>query len=223
MISVSPGLPGNAFGGTRTTAGIMIRCGRAAALQPTGGCDFLADPQLNAPRAPIFWLPTAAPAVVHLIAVLPDIGLTGTIPASSITDRKIDADELSWVRLEDGVNLVGEQVGDRPVGVLLPLDGDWPIRLAAADRLYHQLVDGNADSPITRQRRERLKRALRTIDGRQSGASYRTLATVFFGADRVAAEPWKTSSLKAQVARLASYGRMMIDHGYRQLLQGKYR
>ena len=190
-------------------------------LRPIGGCDFLADPQLNALRAPVFWLPAAAPAVVQLIAVLPDIGLIVATPLENITDRKIDADGVSWVRLEDGANFVGEQAGDRPVGLLLPLDGDWPVRLAAADRLYRQLVNGDADPPITRQRRERLKRALRTIDGRQSGASYRAVATVFFGADRVAAEPWKTSSLKAQVARLASHGRMMIDQGYRNLLRGK--
>tara|TARA_E500000318_G_scaffold103275_1_gene108183 strand:- start:750 stop:1229 length:480 start_codon:yes stop_codon:yes gene_type:complete len=159
--------------------------------------------------------------VVHLIAALPNIGLTAAISPDSTVDRRIDADGLSWMRLEDGVNLVGNQVGDRPVGLLLPLDGDWPVRLAAADRLYHQLIDRVADPPITPQRRERLKRALRTIDGRQSGASYRAVATVFFGAGRVAAEPWKTSSLKAQIARLAAYGRMMIDQGYRNLLRGK--
>ena len=191
------------------------------ALRPTGGYDFLADPKLNALDAPIYWLPSAAPAVVQLIAVLPDIGLTASIPPESIADRKIDAEGLSWVRLKEGVNLVGDQVGDRPVGLLLPLDGDWSARLATADRLYHQIIDRDADPPITRQRRDRLKRALRTIDGRQSGASYRAVATAFFGADRVAAEPWKTSSLKAQVARLASYGRMMIDEGYRNLLRGK--
>ena len=61
----------------------------------------------------------------------------------------------------------------------------------------------------------------RTVDGRQSGATYRAVATAFYGAKRVAAEPWKTSSLKAQIARLAAYGRMMIDHGYRQLLRGR--
>lgn len=191
------------------------------ALRPTGGYDFLADPKLNALDAPIYWHPSAAPAVVQLIAVLPDIGLTASIPPESIADRKIDAEGLSWVRLKEGVNLVGDQVGDRPVGLLLPLDGDWSTRLAAADRLYHQIIDRDADPPITRQRRDRLKRALRTIDGRQSGASYRAVATAFFGADRVAAEPWKTSSLKAQVARLASYGRMMIDEGYKNLLRGK--
>lgn len=159
--------------------------------------------------------------MVQLIAVLPDIGLTASIPPESVADRKIDAEGLSWVRLKEGVNLVGDQVGDLPVGLLLPLDGDWPTRLAAADRLYHQIIDRDADPPITRQRRDRLKRALRTIDGRQSGASYRAVASVFFGTDRVAAEPWKTSSLKAQIARLATYGRMMIDHGYKQLLRGR--
>tara|TARA_R110000868_G_scaffold85548_6_gene240601 strand:+ start:473 stop:958 length:486 start_codon:yes stop_codon:yes gene_type:complete len=161
--------------------------------------------------------------VVHLIASLPDIGLTAAIPPDSITDRETGDDGLSWMRLENGVNLVGNLVDDRPVGLLLPLDDAWPVRLAAADRLYRQLIERDSDPPITPHRRERLKRALRTIDGRQSGASYRAIATAFFGADRVAAEPWKTSSLKAQVARLATYGRMMIDRGYRQLLQGKGR
>ena len=193
------------------------------ALQPIGGCDFPVDPELNALGAPVFWLPSAAPAVVHLIASLPDIGLTGTILSDSITDRRTGANGLSWMRLENGVNLVGGQVGDQPVGLLLPLDDAWPVRLAAADRLYRQLIERDADPPITPHRRERLKRALRTIDGRQSGASYRIIATAFFGADRVAAEPWKTSSLKAQVARLASHGRMMIDRGYRELLRGRIR
>ena len=159
--------------------------------------------------------------MVHLCAALPDVGLNDAVRPDRIADRKIEADGLSWIRLADGANLVGNQVDDRPIGLLLPLDGDWPVRLAAADRLYHQLIDGDADPPLTPQRRERVKRALRTIDGRRNGASYRAVATVFFGGDRVAAEPWKTSSLKAQVARLAAFGRMMIDHGYRQLLQGK--
>ncbi len=190
---------------------------------PTGGCDFPVNPEIDSRVARVFWLPAAAPAVAHLIAALPEIGLTASIPPESIANCKIDAEGLSWVQLKEGANLVGDQIGDRPVGLLLPLDGKWPIRLAAADRLYHQLIDRDADSPITQQRRDRLKRALRTIDGRESGASYRDVASAFFGADHVAAEPWKTSSLKAQVARLASYGRMMIDRGYTKLLLGKYR
>ena len=112
---------------------------------------------------------------------------------------------------------------DQPIGILLPLDDSWPVRLASADRLYQQLINRHAEHPLTQQRRERLKRALRTVDGNQSGATYRAVAKVFFGTERVAAEPWKTSSLKAQIARLAAYGRKMINHGYKELLQGRYR
>lgn len=190
---------------------------------PTGGYDFPADPKLNALSAPVFWLPSAAPAAVHLIASLPNLGLGSAILPEAVTDSRTGADGLSWVRLHIGDILVGDTIRDQPIGILLPLDGDWPVRLGAADRLYHQLISRHADPPLTPQRRERLKRALRTVDGRQSGATYRAVATAFYGADRVAAEPWKTSSLKAQIARLAAYGRMMIDHGYKQLLRGRNR
>lgn len=223
MISVSRGLPGNAFAGTHATVMITSSCWRVAALQQIGGCDFAVNPQLSALSAPIFWLPSAAPAVVQLIDALPDVGLTSANPAEHIADHKIGGDGLSWIQLNTGVNLVGNLPSDGPVGLLLPLDEDWAVRLAAADRLYRQLLERNLHPPITRQRRERLKRALRTIDGRQRGASYRAVATVFFGAARVSAEPWKTSSLKSQIARLAAYGRMMIDHGYRNLLKGQSR
>lgn len=121
--------------------------------------------------------------------------------------------------------LVGA-VDDRnrnPFGILLPLDDDWPIRLAAADGIRRALIDQTADPPLSRQRRDRLKRALRCVDARRAGASYREVAAVYFGARRVGAEPWKTSSLKAQIVRLAAYGQSMIDRGYRDLIRGKYR
>jgi hypothetical protein len=161
--------------------------------------------------------------VVQLIAELPDVGLTSTLSPDLIADRKTDAHGLSWVRLHHGAELVGELDRERPVGILMPLDGDWVVRLAAADRLYRQIVDRDPDAPITAQQRERLKRGLRTIDARTCGASYRAIATAFFGADRIAEEPWRTSSLKAQVARLAAHGRRMIEHGYRRLLMGSLR
>lgn len=158
--------------------------------------------------------------MVQLIATLPDVGLTSSLPPDQFTDHKTDADGVSWMRLHHGAGLVGELDRERPFGILIPLDRDWVVRLAAADRLYRQLINRDVGSPITPQRRERLKRALQTVDGRQNGASYRAIATHFFGARRVAEEPWKTSSLKAQVARLAAHGRKMIEHGYRRLLKG---
>ncbi|RMB01976.1 DUF2285 domain-containing protein [Eilatimonas milleporae] len=110
----------------------------------------------------------------------------------------------------------------RSIGVLIPLDDHWPVRVAAAERLRLRLIERTADPPITPQRRERIKRALRCMDGRRDGATYRAIAAAFFGARRVAEEPWKTSSLKAQIARLTAHGRRLIDQGYKNLLRGKY-
>ena len=50
------------------------------------------------------------------------------------------------------------------------------------------------------------------------GASYRVIAEAFFGHRRVAAEPWKTASLRDTVIRLARTGSAMMRGGYRALL-----
>ena len=188
-----------------------------------GGCDFPVDPDIAAPSAPVFWRPEIAPAVVTLVAALPDLGLPSLTLADSIAELRTDDRGFSWMRLHNGAVLVGADtdVDSESLGVLIPLDDDWPTRVAAADRLRRRLIERTADPPITPQRRERLKRALRCIDGRRDGASYQAIATTFFGGRRVADEPWKTSSLKAQIARLAAHGRMLIDRGYRRLLQGR--
>jgi hypothetical protein len=140
-----------------------------------------------------------------------------------VSDQEVEPN-LVWSRLESGAVLVAEYVeADAPFGVVLPLDAHWSALLAAAERLRNALVGLAMVPEITPQRRDRLKRALRTIDGRRQGASYRAVAETFYGKSRVAGEHWKTSPLKAQVARLAVLGRMMIDRGYRMLLQGGYK
>lgn len=191
----------------------------------TGGCDFPVDPELDAPEAPVFWNPKDAPAVTQFIAPLP------TDPPSSSPARLVQPAQkrrepgLTWARLDDGTVLVGavDDCDRKPLGILLPLDDDWPIRVAAANGIHRALIDRTADPPLSRQRRDRLKRALRCVDARRAGASYREVAAVYFGARRLSAEPWKTSSLKAQIVRLAVYGQNMIERGYRDLLRGKYR
>ena len=199
-------------------------CDAAADRPPIGGCDFPVDPDIAAPSAPVFWRPEIAPAVVSLVASLPAVGLCSFNLTDRIIERRDDEYGLSWLRLRDGAVLVAGrgELDAEALGILIPLDDDWPTRIAAANRLRHRLIERTADPPLTRQRRKRLTRALRTVDGRRDGASYRTVATVFFGAGRVAEEPWKTSSLKAQVVRLASHGRFLIDTGYMALLRGRW-
>lgn len=60
---------------------------------------------------------------------------------------------------------------------------------------------------------------LRALDGSLAGASYRAIAEALFGAERVAREPWKTSSVRAQVIRLVAKGRRLMRGGYRDLLK----
>jgi len=129
------------------------------------------------------------------------------------------------MRLIGGALVIGVDASleAESISIIIPVDDDWPVRLAAAERLRRLLVEHIAEPSLTPQRRQRLKHALRTVDGRRDGASYRAIATVFFGARRVSQEPWKTSSLKAQIARLAAYGGMMIDRGYRRMLKGRLR
>jgi len=213
-------LPGSACGGTRTIAppfGVQT----ATAASQIGGCDFPVDPKLDASNAPVFWNPEDAPAVTQYIGALPTSGSTSAPVRPSFTAQGRDDSGLIWTRLDDGAVLVGAvaDLTHQPLGILLPLDDDWPIRIAAADNLRRALIDRTADPPLSRQRRERLKRALRCVDARRAGASYRDVAAVYFGARRLSAEPWKTSSLKAQIVRLAAYGQSMIDRGYRDLLR----
>ncbi|MBG6162799.1 hypothetical protein IWQ54_002462 [Labrenzia sp. EL_195] len=76
-----------------------------------------------------------------------------------------------------------------------------------------------ADSRLTPQKRLRFKAMLRAVDGRSNGAPYREIAQRFFGAGRVASEPWKTSSLRDTTLRLVQNGLAMVDGGYLDLLR----
>ena len=143
----------------------------------------------------------------------------GTLPiVASATDS-----EFTWLKLDNGAQLVAKSsAADADFGVVVPFDDAWTVHLAAADRLYRHLHGLSVEHPLTRQRRQRLKHALRTVDGLRQGATYRMIAAAFFGERRVSDEPWKTNALKSQIARLAAYGRRMIEKGYRRLLQGKH-
>ena len=74
-----------------------------------GGCDFTVDPDIAAPSVPVFWRPEIAPAVVTLVASLPDLGLRSSSLAGSIVERRTDEYEQSWALLRDGTVLVGAQ------------------------------------------------------------------------------------------------------------------
>lgn len=79
------------------------------------------------------------------------------------------------------------------------------------------------DTRMTDDQRRRLRLKLQAADGRMNGATYREIAFAIFGRARVAAEVWKTCSLRDAVIELAESGRNLISGGYLQLLRHRRR
>lgn len=188
-----------------------------------GGCDFPVHPDLKATQANLYWKPSIAPAVTALFAKIASDKIENCDIGNVVLHTRRGAEGRYWICLRTGLVVVSDDplVADSPSGIVIPLDDDWSIRIDTAHRLRALACGESAPALFTDQRRDRIGRALRAGDAKQTGAHLRDIAITYFGGHRVASEPWKTSALKAQVARLASYGRKLTDDGYKQLLRGR--
>jgi hypothetical protein len=104
----------------------------------------------------------------------------------------------------------------------LPLDNDFDLRAHAAHRLWLALGEravGPSRPGLSIQRRQRLTLALRALDGRTEGNSYRAIAEVLFGTRRVTERAWKTHDLRSRTIRLVQNGLSLARGGYRALLR----
>jgi hypothetical protein len=61
--------------------------------------------------------------------------------------------------------------------------------------------------------------ALRALDARAEGNTYRTIAEVLFGAKRIPERAWKTHDLRNRTIRLVQSGFALMRGGYRELLR----
>ena len=106
--------------------------------------------------------------------------------------------------------------------VELPFDGDFDARAYAARRLWRAL-NGRTPGPpfqeFSAQRRQRLALALRALDVRLDGGTYRMIAEVLFGARRIPERAWKTHDLRNRTIRLVQAGYALVRGGYRELLR----
>jgi hypothetical protein len=118
-------------------------------------------------------------------------------------------------------------VADSPYAAELPFDNDFEIRAHAARRLWRALNGrpaGPAFHELSPQRRQRLALALRALDARAEGNSYRAIAEGLFGATRIPERAWKTHDLRNRTIRLVQAGLALMRGGYRALLrQGRRR
>ena len=190
------------------------------------GLRFLADPDDRADDAAVFWRPEVSPAVIPLTSA-PIVTPTTVIPLAKwpgeITRREAE-DGLHVLVREDAAThqvwLIEPVKRAAPLAAAIPLDDTAPHRTDAFGRFWRFLKHPARRARTDRRRRlDRLITALRVLDGRMSGASYRIIAEALFGKARVAAEPWKTASLRDTVIRLARTGFSLKRGGYRGLLR----
>jgi hypothetical protein len=191
-----------------------------------GACNFFVPPSLNAGEGSVFWSAEADTSAV-LLTQTPTVLPTAGNLSSELRDPAAKSDDQGahlllavgdeTIRL---VRLAGVPTGT-PLAALVPLDADGHDRIEAIDRLLRALQGRTvpADRRLTSQQKRRHRQMLQATDGHLNGANYREIARVIFGIDRVAAEQWKTSALRASVIGLIKGGRAMIGGGYRQLLR----
>jgi hypothetical protein len=108
----------------------------------------------------------------------------------------------------------------------LPFDGDFDARAYAARRLWRAMngrAPGASFHELSKQRRERLSAAIRALDARNSGGTYRSIAEVLFGKKHIPDRAWKTHDLRNRTIRLVQSGLALMRGGYRGLLRPKRR
>jgi len=110
-----------------------------------------------------------------------------------------------------------------PAAVVLPLDAHFAARADAALHLWRAATGRSRVQPrdcLTLQQRRRLVFALRALDGRLAGNSYRVIAQGLFGEARITTGPaWKTHDLRDRTIRFCHRGLELMRGGYLDLLR----
>ena len=173
----------------------------------------------------VFWLPHLDQSTVLLAPAPPGFSAAASLAGLTPTEQHVASDGTYFVvRHESGritAVMVGGATPANPLAALIPLDSGFPARSASALRLWRMLSRGQpqrAPDALTQQRRQRLRLALRALDGRLAKATYRELAQVLFGGPQDT-DHWKTHELRDRTIRLVRTGFDLMRGGYRALLR----
>jgi len=213
---------------------LIIRQSRECPTAERWGCLTLADPAIHAPCRELFWRPeTGAPSLTCIVSESLDLAFT----LKSFAERGV---ALSVLMIGDKQYL---RAGRGLATLMLTITGTSifsNVRLSfqvpgctnigpgiEALRLFQEfLITAPSKLAVERPWTARwlaLRDALVALDGDQAGASYREMAVIHFGEERVAAY-WRTNSaLKDKMRRALARGIEMRDGGYRALLNGEWR
>jgi hypothetical protein len=188
-----------------------------------GGCDFAVDPTLRANEAELFWLPDWRASVVILVASPTAAGELVFAPSEwpGLRARRsaVDGEHLilGAGRDEHQLWLPDPPLKGLPLAAVIPIDKATLHRTEATNRFLRHITGRRSLAPPMLDRR--VANTVRALDGHLSGTSYRGIAECLFGAARIGAEPWKTSSIRDATIRLVRGGVALMRDGYRKFLR----
>ena len=204
---------------------------RACPTRRRGACAAFADPDLTATDACPVWLPEITNAAFHLTAARTDptsgnsSGFCFRI-LPNVEHILLDAAGRQHVllRAAEGTLQLAISVAPSPVApislsLLIHSSADIPRNARLLTKL-HNLLSAPASSAIAPRwsaHSKRLRDALIAIDGRRAGATFREIAAVIYGRDRVERD-WPGAGLKVRVRRDFQRGLALCNGGYRDLL-----
>ncbi|GFE97672.1 DUF2285 domain-containing protein [Gluconobacter sp. Gdi] len=173
------------------------------------------------------WTVAVSPAVIAVVPLPTALADAASRPLS-LARAGLPPDMAEEVLTERGETILRLYVlppDGAPVGVLLPLDALFEVRVQAALRLWRVLIDrrpGRDPARLSSDRIRRLILALRTLDGLDSGVSQREIGGVLFGRE-VSAGDWLSHDLHFRMKRLVQFARALRDGEYRRLLLHPFR
>jgi hypothetical protein len=214
----------------RSPARIQI-CYRPPLSERDGASPFATDPTLSSQDQAIFWAPEVLPTIIPVVrshsASGSDVLSVANLPVGRIRQASDGWHIVLRLReIEHRLWLKQPPVIGGYYAAELPFDADFEIRAHAARRLWRSL-NGRAAGPafheLSPQRRQRLAMALRALDARADGCSYRRIAEVLFGAGSIPERAWKTHDLRSRTIRLVQAGSILMRGGYRDLMHQPHR
>ncbi len=176
----------------------------------------------------MLWAAHALPSVIALTGLPVDLADPGHQLPPFPLDSSVGVDGAEHLIERRGslFRIHFDEDGIRALAVLLPLDQYFEIRAAAAIRFWRSLTGrslGPDPATLPRARKDRLLLALRAVDARLDGATYREIASVLFGDAGGLERGWKGHDLRDRTIRLVRFGLGMMRSGYRRLLLYPYR
>jgi hypothetical protein len=211
----------------------LLRLRRRYPQAERWGLYAFANPEHCAREVPVFWLPNVSRHTVRARCSPVNTATGATaLTLSNFAARRlavIGVDGIPVVTMKsDGINVGlaahGWQVLTRPVTVTFELDAFHDLGTQTEClKLLQRLSEVDDSTKIGRapwSNDERLRQALIALDGSLAGKTYREIAIMIFGEERVTAD-WNGASrfMKDRTRRLVAKGLELMNGGYRELLR----